>query len=168
MLPLLALKGAALKAMMGLEAAKATTAKVEMITREVEKGASVLARMGTGTQANGAPSSTLAPPQNPGLLYLHRRNPKWFEKRFVKVRFEGDEGTEYLWVRVVTGARRFVGLLATKPVLLHGATIGDAVTFLFKDVVDVQDDRAIRAKKKHAAKSKRRSRGSRGSRRHRR
>jgi|GEM_PF-4687499 len=157
MLPLLALKGAALKAMMGLEAAKATTAKVELITREVEKGASALARMGTGVQANGAPSNTLAPPQNPGLLYLHRHSPKWFEKRFVKVRFEGDEGTEYLWVRVVTGGRRFVGVLATKPVLLHGATLGDAVTFLFKDIVDVQDDRAVRTKKKkHVTRSKRR------------
>lgn len=173
MLPLLALKGAAVaKSALGIassaEAARTATSKLAMFAREVDESTKTIARLAGGQHA-GAPAADGAEGQHapttvvkdgvhepvvehPDQVWKHRETPDWFVRKIVKVRFRTEDGVEYIWVQVLAvapkGKATLVGRLANAPELLE-SQLGDVVTFPLKDVVDVQA----------AAKRSRRRRG---------
>jgi hypothetical protein len=158
-LPLLALAGvgkSALSLAAGAEAARGITSKLAMFGREMDEGATTLARLAGGKPQAlaGAPGQ---PPGAPGgvvhagevepvvehadQVLVHRKMPEWFVRRIVKVAFKVAHGVEYIWVQVLAVApgRRavLVGRLSNVPELLE-AHLGDVVSFPMKDVIDVQ------------------------------
>jgi len=90
--------------------------------------------------------------EHAALVYLHRKDPAWFLRKMVKVRFEESNGIEYLWLRVVKAGRQMVGQVFSQPEIVE-AHPGDVLIFRQGQIVDVQVTPPKKAKRR---KSRRR------------
>lgn len=90
--------------------------------------------------------------EHAALVYLHRKDPQWFLRKMVKVRFEESGGVEYLWLRIVKAGRKMVGQVFSQPEMV-AAHPGDVLIFPQSQIVDVQVTPPKKAKRR---KSRRR------------